>query len=150
MEILVSVSVGTVNDEQTAASLRRAATALGRRLREERNPEGPGRLGLALLGHLHRRGAMTAGDLATAEHLQPQSITRVLAALEARELIRRSRNPGDRRQHHIVLTDRGTELLLSQVADSDRWLARRMAESLTPAERRLLQIAADLLDQILD
>ncbi|WP_214317279.1 MarR family winged helix-turn-helix transcriptional regulator [Nonomuraea sediminis] len=139
-----------MNDEQTAVALRRAATALGRRLREERAAEGPGRLGLALLGHLHRRGAMTAGELAAAEHLQPQSVTRVLASLDAHGLIRRSRNPDDRRQHHIVITDQGSAVLLEQVADSDRWLARRMAESLTPAERQILQIAADLLGKLLD
>ncbi|MER6951084.1 MarR family transcriptional regulator [Nonomuraea sp. NPDC000554] len=142
-----------MNDEElheTAASLRRAAVGLARRLRDERPAEGLGRLALSLLGHLRRNGAMTAGDLAAAEHLQPQSVTRVLATLEERGLIRRSRDPDDRRRHHIVLTDQGAAALTEQVSDSDTRLAETMSRTLTPAECRILSVAAGLIDQLLE
>ena len=74
--------------QATAAALRRAVTQLGRRLRAER-PADPGGLALALLGHLYRRGPSSAGELAGAERLRPQSVTRVLAALERDGLISR-------------------------------------------------------------
>ncbi|TMR92622.1 MarR family winged helix-turn-helix transcriptional regulator [Nonomuraea basaltis] len=134
----------------TAVSLRRAAIGLARRLRDERPTQGPGQLGLSLLGHLYRHGEMTAGELAAAEHLQPQSVTRVLAELETRELIRRSRDSSDRRRHHIVLTEPGRAMLVERVRESDLSLAEAMSRSLTPAECRILSVAADLIDQLLD
>ncbi|MFI7697740.1 MarR family winged helix-turn-helix transcriptional regulator [Nonomuraea sp. NPDC049480] len=142
-----------MDDEElraTAVSLRRAAVGLARRLRDERPTHAPGPLGLSLLGHLYRHGEMTAGELAAAEHLQPQSVTRVLAALEKRELIRRSRDSGDRRRHHIVLTEAGRAMLVERVRESDLWLAEAMSRSLTPAECRILSVAADLIDQLFD
>ncbi|MDX3107203.1 MarR family winged helix-turn-helix transcriptional regulator [Nonomuraea angiospora] len=140
-----------MDDEElraTAVTLRRATIGLARRLRDERSAHGLGRLALALLGHLHRRGAMTAGELAAAEHLQPQSVTRVLASLEEQGLIRRSRGESDRRRHHIVLTEDGTAALTRQVGTTDLWLAEAMAGKLTPAECRILAVAADLLEQL--
>ncbi|MDR8413381.1 MarR family transcriptional regulator [Nonomuraea sp. 3-1Str] len=134
----------------TAASLRRAAVGLARRLRDERTAEAPGRLGLSLLGHLRRRGAMTAGELAAAEHLQPQSITRALASLEEGGLIRRSRDEDDRRRHLLVLTDKGAEVLADQVKGSDARLAEAMSRALTPEECRVLGVAADLIERLLD
>jgi DNA-binding MarR family transcriptional regulator len=132
----------------TAVSLRRATIGLARRLRDERPVHGLGRLALSLLAHLHRRGAMTAGELATAEHLQPQSVTRVLASLDEQGLIRRSRDEDDRRRQQIVLTERGTATLTEQVGTTDLWLAEAMECKLTPAERRILAVAADLLEHL--
>ncbi|MEV0231369.1 MarR family transcriptional regulator [Nonomuraea sp. NPDC050786] len=140
-----------MDDEElraTAVSLRRATIGLARRLRDERPAQGLGRLALSLLGHLHRRGALTAGELAAAEHLQPQSVTRVLASLEEQGLIRRSRGETDRRRHHIVLTERGAAALTQQVSTADQWLAEALAGKLTPAECRILAVAADLLEQL--
>ncbi|NUW34042.1 MarR family transcriptional regulator [Nonomuraea sp. SMC257] len=133
----------------TAASLRRAAVALARRLRDERTAEAPGRLALSLLGHLRRHGAMTAGELAAAEHLQPQSITRALASLEEGGLVRRSRDAGDRRRHLIVLTDLGAAALADQVRGGDARLAEAMSRALTPEECRVLGVAADLIERLL-
>ncbi|ETK37902.1 MarR family winged helix-turn-helix transcriptional regulator [Microbispora sp. ATCC PTA-5024] len=134
----------------TAAGLRRASTRLARRLRAERPVHAVSGLGISLLGHLYRRGPMTAGELAEAERLQPQSLTRALAALESGGLIVRSRPPGDRRRHHIGITEAGARALGDHVREVDDWLAREMARTLTPAECRMLRIAADLLDRVLD
>jgi DNA-binding MarR family transcriptional regulator len=134
----------------TAVTLRRASTRLSLRLRAERPSHGPSRLGLSLLGHLFRRGPLTAGELAAAEALQPQSVTRVLASLEEHGLISRTRNPDDRRRHRIALTDTGRTLLAEQVRDADAWLAQTLTEKLSPTECRLLRLAADLIHQLLD
>ncbi len=134
----------------TAVTLRRAAIRISLRLRTERPSHGPSRLGLSLLGHLFRRGPLTAGELAAAESLQPQSVTRVLASLEESGLIGRSRNPEDRRQHQIVLTDSGRTVLTEHVRDADAWLAEALSEKLSPTECRLLRLATDLVNQLLD
>jgi DNA-binding MarR family transcriptional regulator len=142
-----------MDDEEvraTAVALRRAATRLTLRIRAERPGHGPSRLGLSLLGHLYRRGPLTAGELAAAESLQPQSLTRVLASLERKGLISRSRTPDDRRRHRIVLTDSGRSLLADQVRDADAWLARALTDKLTPAECGLLRLAVGLVDHLLD
>ena len=135
---------------ETAVAMRRAVSKLGLRLRAERPGHEPGRLALSLLGHLYRHGPMSAGELAGAERLQPQSVTRALAALDERGLISRSRNHDDRRRQLIQLTEPGIALLADYARDSDTWLAQAMARTLTPAECGLLRLAADLLDQMLD
>jgi DNA-binding MarR family transcriptional regulator len=134
----------------TAVALRRAATRLSLRIRAERPSHGPSRLGLSLLGHLYRRGPLTAGELAAAESLQPQSLTRVLASLERKGLINRTRTPDDRRRHRIALTDSGRSLLADQVRDADAWLTKALTEKLSPTERGLLHLAVGLLDHLLD
>lgn len=135
---------------ETAVVLRRASTRLALRLRAERTGDGLGSTGVAVLGQLHRRGALTASEIAAAERVQPQSLTRVLASLEEQQLISRQQDPQDRRRHTIELTDRGRQLLKEHVQSSDDWLTEAIAERLNPTERGVLQLAAGILDQLLD
>ena len=72
-----------------ATEVRRGVIGLARRLRQERNEASLTALELSVLGHLHRRGPLTPGELAAAERVQPQSLTRTLAALEAADLMSR-------------------------------------------------------------
>lgn len=139
-----------MEDSQTAAvALRRAATRLALRLRAERSVDGPSGAGLGLLGQLYRHGAMTASQLATAERVQPQSLTRTLAALEEQGLIERAPDPDDRRRQIIEFTDEGRDVLTSHMQESDDWLAGAL-DRLNPTERGVLRLATDLLDDLLD
>jgi DNA-binding MarR family transcriptional regulator len=135
---------------ETAVALRRASTRLALRLRAERVGDGLGSTGVAVLGQLHRRGALTASEIAAAERVQPQSLTRVLASLEEQQLISRQQDTHDRRRHTIELTARGRQLLKEHMKSSDDWLAEAIAERLNPTERAVLQLAAGILDQLLD
>ena len=135
---------------ETAIALRRASTRLALRLRAERVGDGLGSTGVAVLGQLHRRGALTASEIAAAERVQPQSLTRVLASLEEQQLISRQQDTHDRRRHTIELTDRGRRLLKEHMKSSDDWLAEAISERLNPTERAVLQLAAGILDQLLD
>jgi len=103
-----------------------------------------------VLGQLHRRGPLAASEIAAAERVQPQSLTRVLASLEEQELISRSQDTQDRRRHTIELTAAGRQLLVDHMQSSDDWLADAIAERLNPTERAVLHLAADLLDQLVD
>ena len=134
----------------TAVALRRTSTRLALRLRAERTGDGLGSTGVAVLGQLHRRGALTASEIAAAERVQPQSLTRVLASLEEQNLIKREQDAQDRRRHTIELTEDGRRLLREHMKSSDDWLAEAIETRLNPTERAVLQLAARILDQLLD
>jgi len=134
----------------TAVALRRTSTRLALRLRAERTGDGLGSTGVAVLGQLHRRGALTASEIAAAERVQPQSLTRVLASLEEQNLIKREQDAQDRRRHTIELTEDGRRLLREHMKSSDDWLAEAIETRLNPTERAVLQLAAGILDQLLD
>jgi DNA-binding MarR family transcriptional regulator len=131
-----------------AASLRRGTMRLGRRLRMERPEQGVASAELSVLGLLYRRGPMSAGELAWAERVQPQSLTRTLAALQDRGQIRRQPDPDDRRRSVLSITEPGTEVLLADVAQRDSWLTMAMAERLSPAETQLLMMAGELMERL--
>jgi len=132
-----------------AGALRRGTVGLARRLRAER-PDDPISLGkVSLMSHLVRQGSLTPGQLATAERLQPQSLTRQLAELEAEGLVTRSTTEVDRRRSLISLTAAGRAALARDMHSRDRWLAGALAH-LSPAERELLRIAASLMEQLAD
>jgi DNA-binding MarR family transcriptional regulator len=140
------------NDEArpTAAVLREAMGQLGRRLRAERVGYGLSRSRLSLLTLLSRNGPMTASAMAAAERLQPQSLTRMLSRLEDDGLILRSPDDKDRRQVRIMITDKGAAVVEEDTFRREAWLAKAMAERLTPTERELLRLAAGLMERLAD
>src|SRR6201986_3363014 len=95
----------TRSDAGLATSLRISVSRLARRLRVERQAEGLASLSdtqLAALAVLDRHGAMTPGELAEHEKVQPPSMTRVIAALVDSQLVRREPHPSDRRQGMVT------------------------------------------------
>ena len=102
---------------------------------------------LSAMGTLRKRGPMSPGDLAACERVQPPSMTKVLASLEEKGLVRRAPHASDRRQAVITLTDRGLELLDSERRARDAWLARRLA-ALTAEERARLRNIIPVLDKL--
>jgi DNA-binding MarR family transcriptional regulator len=134
-----------------AVVLRRALSRLMRTLRHVRADHGVSPSKLSVLGRLHRAGEpLTAVELARAERLQPQSLTRIIADLAERGLIARRQDPADRRALLIDITDAGRALLIDDAKLQSVWLARAMQQRLTPTEAALLAIAATLLDRLAD
>lgn len=129
--------------------IRRGAIRLGRRRLLERPANSMSPTKIAVLGHIHRRGAATPGELALAERLQPQSLTRAIAGLEADGMITRSRDERDHRQHVLELTESGRRALAENIVAGDRWLAQATGE-LTETERQVLYLAGVLLDRLSD
>jgi DNA-binding MarR family transcriptional regulator len=103
---------------------------------------------LSVLGLLNRRGPMSAGELAWAERVQPQSLTRTLAALEVRAEIHRHPDPADRRRSVLSITEPGKAILFADIAQRDSWLALAMAEQMSPAETQLLMLAGELMERL--
>lgn len=129
------------------AQVRRGATRLARRLRFERPAGSLSLTKLSVLAHLHRGDAVTPGEIAAADWLQPQLLTRVLAELEADGLITRSRDPYDRRQFVLDLTADGASALAADMGARDRWLAEAM-RGLSETERQVLYLAGKLMDRL--
>lgn len=133
-----------------ATAVRRGVIRLGRRLRAERPVHDITLLQLAVLAELNDAGPMTPGQLAAAQRVQPQSLTRVLATLEARGLLGRQADPGDGRRALLAITDDGHQALRRDVDARDRWLAQAMATQLTPTEQELLRLAGELMDRLVE
>jgi DNA-binding MarR family transcriptional regulator len=136
---------GTIAD--LAAHLRPSLLRLTRIIRNQRVDMSVSLTQLSALGQLNKRGPMSAGELAACERVQPPSMTKVLASLEERGLVRREAHPSDRRQAIIAITDAGVELLASERRSRDAFLARRLAQ-LSPEERALLRDVIPVLDKL--
>jgi DNA-binding MarR family transcriptional regulator len=132
----------------TAVALRRGVTSLGRRLRLERTASAMTALELSVLGHLNRRGPLSPGELADAEHVQPQSLTRTLAGLQGAGLTLRQSDPADGRRSLLAITEQGQAALRTEMQQRDTWLAAAMAAQLTSTEIGLLRLAGPLMERL--
>ncbi len=140
------------SDTGLATALRISVSRLARRLRVERlMPElaepALSDTQLAALATLERHGAMSPGDLAEHEKVQPPSMTRVIAALVDWELVTRAPHPTDRRQVILTVTPAGRALVQKVRRRKEAWLAQRLAE-LSPQERATLRAAAPILEKL--
>jgi DNA-binding MarR family transcriptional regulator len=133
-----------------AADVRRGVTSLGRRLRLERSATALTALELSVLGHLHRRGPLSPGELADAERVQPQSLTRTLAGLEEAGLTLRQPDPADGRRSLLAITEHGQAALRTEMGQRDTWLATAMGAQLTATEIGLLRLAGSLMERLAD
>lgn len=130
------------------APIARAVLQLARRLRAER-PASPVSLsGLGLLNTLHRQGPMPAARLAEAERLQPQSLTRLIARLEADGLVVRRRDEADRRLLLLEITPAGRGVIGRDMTARRAWLAGAMDAALTVEEQAELARAAELMQRL--
>jgi DNA-binding MarR family transcriptional regulator len=136
------------SDAGLASSLRVSVARLHRRLRtEDVDDLGVSVGGVAVLALLYREGERTIGQLATAERVQPPSMTRTVSCLEAEGYVERRPHPTDGRQILITLSDKGRELLAAERRRRDAWLTCRLRE-LTADERALLRQAAPILEKL--
>jgi DNA-binding MarR family transcriptional regulator len=139
--------VRTTLDPVLASQLRIAVMRLGRRLRQQRVDDRLTASQIAALATLNREGALTLGELAAQEHVQPPSMTRITAALEELGLVQRTAHPTDRRQVLFAVTAAGAKLLADDRKRRDAWLCRHLA-GLTAEELDTLRAAAPILERL--
>lgn len=132
---------------ELASQLRVALMRLTRRLRAERPDETVTLTQLSVLGALDRHGPLNLAELAAQERVQPPSMTRTTAALEARGLVTRGTDPSDKRCVVFELSAQGKALLREDRRRREAWLAGQL-DRLTPEERALLHAVAPLLDRL--
>src|SRR5690348_7602351 len=99
---------------ELAALLRPSLLRLTRIIRNQRVDMSVTLTQISAMATLNKRGPMSAGELAAFEKVQPPSMTKVLANLEERGLVRRDAHPSDKRQAIISVTDEGLTLLDSE------------------------------------
>ncbi|MDA3648235.1 MarR family transcriptional regulator [Saccharopolyspora indica] len=134
--------------ERTLASrLRLAVVRLNRRLRAQSGDSKITLSQLSALSCLHKAGALTPGELAAREGVQPPSMTRVIAALEDAGLVVRRAHPTDGRQAIVEVTDAGRARIEEEVSARERWLDQQLVD-LTDEERAVLFRAAEIIDRL--
>ncbi|GLW11889.1 MarR family transcriptional regulator [Microtetraspora sp. NBRC 13810] len=135
------------SDAGLASALRVSLARLNRRLRRQSAVGALTPTQLAVLAAVERHSAITPGELAELEKMQPPSMTRVVAVLDQRGLITRTPHPTDRRQVSLGVTEQGSALLKEERRRKEAWLTQRLKE-LTPEERSVLRAAAPILEKL--
>ncbi|WP_414941651.1 MarR family winged helix-turn-helix transcriptional regulator [Amycolatopsis sp. cmx-11-51] len=138
---------GDTHERSLASRLRLAVVRLNRRLRAQRAGDGISLTQVSALSTLHKCGALTPGQLAAKEGVQPPSMTRVIAALEEMGYVERRPHPTDGRQAIVELSDRGRSYVIEQITAREIWLDKQLAE-LSAEEREVLSRAAEIIDRM--
>ncbi|MGC7403291.1 MarR family winged helix-turn-helix transcriptional regulator [Pandoraea pneumonica] len=94
---------------------------------------------------LHRYGVQTQAELAERMELTPMALVRLLDRLREKELVRRERDPNDKRAHLLYLTE-ASEAKIDTIVAFATMVERDAMADLTPAERTEL---ARLLGKVL-
>lgn len=144
----VQLGLDAADTARLASRLRLGVTRLARRLRREAEA-GISPSQLSALATVERHGPMTMGDLCDAEHVQPPTMTRIVAALVEAGLLERWGDPDDRRVSWVRVTPRGARLLARARSRKDAYLARRL-RSLDPRELAVLEEAAGILERLVE
>jgi DNA-binding MarR family transcriptional regulator len=134
-------------DPALASALRLAVMRLARRMRAQRTDSSLSLSQLAALSTLERHGPLTPGELAAHEKVQPPSMTRLVAALEAAGVATRTPHPTDRRQVLVAASPAGVALLAEDRRRRDAWLAQQL-QDLPGDELAVLASAAVVLDRL--
>jgi DNA-binding MarR family transcriptional regulator len=104
---------------------------------------------LSALGFLYSHPLCSPGELAVAERLQPQSLTRLLSELERDGYITRVKSSEDRRQSLLEMTQEGKRVFVRDMRERDRWLMHTLSY-LSDTEQQVVQIAARIMNRLAD
>ena len=131
-----------------AAELRGVIGKLKRRMRRQTNSLDltPSQVGV-LLG-LEKSGPATVSALARAEGMRPQSMSSVVATLEAAGLVTSAPDPTDKRQSLLSLTETYRKKVREDRSARQDWLSRVLQAHLSPREQAHLAAAVELLKRL--
>ncbi len=133
--------------EEVASRLRIAVNRLQRRLRQESlGGLSPGQA--SALGSVRRLGHPTLGELAAVEHVQPPSMTRIVAALAEAGMVHREADSSDRRSTRVRITPAGERALERMRTVKDAFLLRRLSELSADEQQHAAELVA-LLEHLL-
>ncbi len=102
----------------------------------------------SVLKQLGKIGPATASDLAAIERVRPQSMAKIVAALEEAGLVERHPDTQDGRRQLITLTALGTERRLDDRRAREQWLARALQEHGSEEQLAAVITAMALLDDV--
>ena len=141
-------AAGSPQTAEVVSRLRLAVNRLARRMRQQADV-GIGQSLFSALVAVDRVGRMTLGELAATERVQPPTMTRIAASLEARGLVARAPDAVDRRIAWINVTAEGRRLLDRTRTRKNAFLAKRLRD-LSAADRRALERALPALERLIE
>ena len=139
-------ALGIASDDELASRLRVAVVRLNRKLRQQALA-GLSPAQASALGTVNRLASPTLGELATAEQVQPPTVTRLVASLENAGLVVRETDDVDRRVVRVRITADGRRNLQRIRSLKNAYLNRRLA-ALDPAEQQLAEAMTSLLEHL--
>ncbi|WP_055546641.1 MarR family winged helix-turn-helix transcriptional regulator [Streptomyces sp. NBRC 110028] len=142
-----STTEAPLDDAAAVSALRSAVMRLSRRLKHQRVDESLSPTEMSVLGILAGCGSATPGELARKEHVQPPSMTRIVALLEAKGLVRLEPHQEDRRQKVVSPTERAEVMLGESRRKRNAWLSELVGQ-LSEDEWERLRAAAPVLEKL--
>lgn len=133
-----------------AQDLGALAAKLVRRQRDQARPGDLTISQLSVLRRLYRDGPATASSLARSEGMRQPSLGKVIASLEARDLVSSAADPTDGRQTLISRTDAAVRWGQEVLAVRQDWLTRCIQAQLSSQEQDQLAAAVELVRRIVD
>lgn len=143
MPVTSSPPVPTAHGD-LATDLRVTVARLSRKIRTQSAAGDLTEAQNGVLAALSRSGPLTPRALAEREHVQPPTMTRTLAGLEALAYVSRQPHPTDGRQVVITITAAGADYLTRLRRRRSAWLATRL-RALSETERATLVQAEVIL-----
>ncbi|MFI7188731.1 MarR family winged helix-turn-helix transcriptional regulator [Nocardia nova] len=131
-----------------AADLRVAISRLLRQLRAQAEGSDLTKSQSSVLIRLEQGGPATATQLAHAAGMRPQSMAKIVRALEEAGLIAGAPDPADGRKTVLDLTEAARDEFRTGRRAKEDWLTRVIEAEFTDAEIRQLADAVGLLDRI--
>ena len=137
----------SVADARLAEHLHSLAIHVLRSVREVDAETGLSGPRLSALSVVVYGGPLGMGELAAAERVRPPTMTRLVQALEAEELVRRERSAGDARSVRVQATAKGRQVLERARRRRVEALAARLS-ALTPTARAEVARAVSALETV--
>lgn len=133
-----------------ALEIRTLIGKLRRKLRDQTGHDDFTSSQASVLLRLEKDGPATASNLARAEAMRPQSMSAVIAPLEAAGLVTGTADPNDGRQTLLSLTQKCRELIQERRAAKQDWLTKTIVAKLSAQEQERLASALEILARLAD
>jgi DNA-binding MarR family transcriptional regulator len=143
-----SATGATIDADELARSLYGGIVLSMRRIKQISNTGEMSLSERAVLSRLERTGPTTAADLARVEHVTAQAMAVTVTGLEARGLIERRPDPGDRRRMILSVSAAARDDLRNVRHARARRLAEVLRASFSADELALLDRAAPLIERL--
>jgi DNA-binding MarR family transcriptional regulator len=144
---------GVSSAERASALALELRTAIGKFKRKLRGQAGHDDLTssqVSVLLCLEKDGPATVSNLARAEAMRPQSMSAVIAPLEAAGLVSGTPDPNDGRQTLFSLTKICRKRIQERRAAKQDWLTRTIQTRLSAQEQEKLAAALEILARLVE
>ena len=135
----------TLDHTELATRFRFALFPLVRQLRHHNVDLTPSQA--SALATIARRGPLTVGELAKAEHVSSPMITKIAKGLEEEGLVTRTVDPTDKRVTQLAITKDGERRLERSRSRKNAWLAKQL-QNLSPSELDAIDAVIPVLERI--